>query len=152
MKITSPAFEHNQLVPVRFTCQGPNINPPLAFADIPAEAQSLVLIVEDVDAPANPWVHWLVFNIPPSTREVPQGAIPKGGTEGLANGNTFGYEGPCPKYFTGTHHYHFKLYALDSPLALPAESNRDAVLPAMRNHVLAEAQLIGLAEGDGSAL
>lgn len=99
MKISSPAFEDGTLIPSRYTCDGPNISPPLVFEDVPEGAKTLVLLVEDVDAPANPWVHWLVFNIPATTLNVPEGMIPPGGKEGLANNNTYGYEGPCPRYF-----------------------------------------------------
>ncbi len=152
MKIVSPAFQDHELIPEKYTCRGPNVNPPLEFHDVPTNARSLVLILEDVDAPANPWVHWLVFNIPPSARRCPEHSLPAGGTEGLANGGTFGYEGPCPKYFTGTHHYHFKLYALDQVLPLAPDADRPVVLAAMGSHVIEEAQLVGLAVGDGSAL
>jgi Raf kinase inhibitor-like YbhB/YbcL family protein len=152
MQITSPVFQNNQPVPVKYTCKGPNVNPPLEFRDIPAGAKSLALMFEDVDAPDKPWVHWLVFNIPATTTRCNEHAIPDGATEGIANGGTFGYEGPCPKYFSGTHHYFFKLYALDNTLALPANSDRKAVLAAMTGHVLAEAQLVGLAEGEATAV
>jgi Raf kinase inhibitor-like YbhB/YbcL family protein len=152
MQITSPIFQNGETVPLPYTCNGPNQNPPLQFHDVPPDAQSLVLTVEDADAPAMPWVHWLVFNIPATTTQTFANSIPIGGVEGLANGGTFGYEGPCPKYFLGTHHYHFHLYALDTMLDLPPQSDRKAVLAAMEGHVLAHAVMIGLAEGDGSAL
>ncbi len=152
MEIISPAFDHNGLIPVQYTCAGANINPPLQFRDIPPSALSLVLIVEDMDAPANPWVHWLVFNIPPTTKLCFENTFPEGGIEGFANGGTPGYEGPCGKYFHGTHHYHFRLYALDRVLDLPPAADRRAVLEAMNGAILAQAELIGLAEGEGSAL
>jgi Raf kinase inhibitor-like YbhB/YbcL family protein len=151
MRITSPLFANNQYVPVNHTCKGPNTNPPLEFHEIPAGTKSLVLMIEDVDAPSKPWVHWLVFNIPPTSTRCERGQIPDGSTEGLCNGGTFGYEGPCPKYFQGTHHYLFRLYALDTLLDLPAESDRKAILPAMESHILGEAQLIGLADGEAAA-
>lgn len=149
MQITSPLFNHGQTIPLSYTCYGRNINPPLEFHHIPANAQSLTLIFEDVDGA---WVHWLVFNIPPTTTTCKQDSIPLGSTEGIANGGTFGYEGPCMKYFHGTHHYRFILYALDTVLPLPPHADRAAVEQAMRGHVIAQAELIGLAEGDGSAL
>jgi Raf kinase inhibitor-like YbhB/YbcL family protein len=152
MQIISPAFQSGQPVPQPYTCKGGNVNPPLEFRDIPLYTQSLVLMLEDVDAPANPWVHWLVFNIPPTTTQCSANTLPEGATEGIANGGTFGYEGPCPKYFNGLHHYHFKLYALDTVLDIPAESDRQVVLRAMAGHVLAEALLIGLAEGEQVAV
>jgi Raf kinase inhibitor-like YbhB/YbcL family protein len=148
MKMTSPVFENHQPVPTPYTCKEGNVNPPLEWHDVPPNAKSLVLMFEDVDAPANPWVHWLVFNIPPETTGCAANALPEGSTEGIANGGTFGYEGPCPKYFSGTHHYLFRLFALDTVLDLPANSDRSAVLSAMQSHILEEAQLVGLAEGE----
>lgn len=90
MNIISPAFTGLSTIPEQYTGAGANISPPLAFSDIPAEAKSLVLVVEDADATPDPWVHWLVFNIPPQTREVAAGTIPAGGTEGHANGGHAG--------------------------------------------------------------
>lgn len=147
MQITSPAFGDHQPIPLPNTCDGPNVNPPLEFHDLPGAAKSLVLLVEDVDAPANPWVHWLVFNIPVTTTQVPENAIPDGATEGLANGGTHGYEGPCPRYFNGVHHYKFRLLALDTWLDLPAASIRADVLIRAEGHVLAEAILVGTTQG-----
>lgn len=143
MNITS-VFNHQQPIPQQYTCLGPNISPPLQFSNIPTAARSLVLIFEDVDARPKPWTHWMIFNIPATTTEVPENAIPPGGVEGLANNHSFGYEGPCPKYFSGTHHYWFRLYALDIILDLPPESEREAVEAAMQGHVLETAALQGL--------
>ncbi|SFC75879.1 hypothetical protein SAMN05421747_12357 [Parapedobacter composti] len=142
MEITS-TFENDQEIPVRYTCMGLNISPPFTFHYVPSAAKSLVLIVEDVDATPAPWRHWHVFNIPPATTSVAEGTVPAGGTEGLCNNHTFGYEGPCPKYFSGTHHYWFRLYALDTMLDLPPESEPDEVLNAMQGHLLETATLIG---------
>jgi Raf kinase inhibitor-like YbhB/YbcL family protein len=151
MRITSSAFTNDSDVPVRYTCAGPNINPPLAFIDVPASATSLVLIVEDIDATPVPWVHWLVFNIPPHVKGTEEGALPPAAVEGLANGGTPGYEGPCPKYFTGVHHYRFLLIALDKQLDLPATSNIDAVRAAMQGHIVDTAALVGLQTGTASS-
>jgi len=142
MRITSPVFENNQTVPMKYTCEGPNINPPLNFEDIPFETKSLVLIVEDPDAPAKPWVHWLVFNIPPTTTKVEEDSIPIGGTQGHANGGTFGYEGPCPP--SNTHRYIFKLYAVDTILDIPQTSDRLIVLDNIKNHIIDKAELTGI--------
>ena len=147
MFITSPAFQDNTHVPTPHTCMGENISPPFEFGDLPAETKSLVLIVEDSDATPNPWIHWLVFNIPPSTTSVPAGHIPDGGTEGIANGGTHGYEGPCPKYFNGTHHYHFQLFALDRILDLPASADKSQVAASMQNHIINSTTLVGLCGG-----
>jgi Raf kinase inhibitor-like YbhB/YbcL family protein len=126
---------------------GENISTPFEFGDLPTQTKSLVLIVEDRDARPAPWVHWLVFNIPPTTTLVPQGNIPDGGTEGIANGGTHGYEGPCPKYFNGTHHYHFQLFALDIVLDLPATANKPQVVASMQSHIIDSTTLVGLCEG-----
>ena len=150
MRITSPAFQDQAAMPPAHTCLGENISPPLQFGSIPARARSLVLIVEDRDAP-RPWVHWLVFDIPPSTTSVPAGKIPADGTEGRSNGGTQGYEGPCPQCFSGTHRYHFQLFALDIMLGLPEDSDRARVRAAMQDHVIDYAALVGLQEGTKAA-
>lgn len=141
MKLTSTAFNDGERVPVKYTCEGPNISPPLSFTDVPAKAKSLVLMVEDPDAPAKPWVHWLVFNIPADAKGFEENSIAPGSTQGLCNGNTFGYEGPCPP--ENEHTYLFKLYALDKKLDIPNESDRKVVLREMKGHIIAEAVLKG---------
>lgn len=147
MFISSPAFPNRTIVLKPHTCMGENISPPLEFGDLPTETKSLVLIVEDRDATPVPWVHWLVFNIPPGTTTVSAGSIPAGGTEGIANGGTHGYEGPCPKYFHGTHHYHFQLFALNVVLDLPASADKTQVAASMKEHIIDSATLVGLCEG-----
>jgi Raf kinase inhibitor-like YbhB/YbcL family protein len=147
MRIASPAFFDGASVAAPYTCSGENVSPPFEFGDFPPGTQSLVLIVEDRDATPQPWTHWLVFNIPPATTVVPAGHIPEEGIEGIANGGTHGYEGPCPKYFSGTHHYHFQLHALDITLDLPASADKSQVTTAMQDHVIASAVLVGLCEG-----
>lgn len=144
MQIASHVFNDHGHIPKQFTCLGENISPSLAFSDIPQNAKSLVLVVSDTNATPKPWIHWLVFNIPTTTIHVNAKQIPQGGTEGLANGNTFGYEGPCPKYFQGTHEYHFDLYALDTLLQTPKESNFEAIKPLMNGHIVSQATLVGL--------
>ncbi|WP_207423001.1 YbhB/YbcL family Raf kinase inhibitor-like protein [Desertivirga brevis] len=143
MKIKT-VFEHNQEIPTPYTCLGPNINPPIQLEDVPAAAESFVLIIEDVDATPKPWTHWMVFNIPAVTQNFEEGKVPAGGVEGLCNNHTFGYEGPCPRYFQGTHHYWFRVYALDTMLDLPAASEREDVEKAMEGHVVDTAELLGL--------
>jgi Raf kinase inhibitor-like YbhB/YbcL family protein len=147
MFIASPAFPGHAHVPAPYTCNGENISPPLEFGDIPPRTKSLVLIVEDQDAAPDAWVHWLVFNIPPSTTSVPAGDIPEGGTEGIANGGTHGYEGPCSKYFSGTHHYYFRLFAIDTLLDLPATADKKQVVATMQSHIVDSAVLLGLCKG-----
>jgi len=127
-------------MPVNYTCLGDNINPPLVFGDVPDDVASFVLIFEDLDADPQ-WTHWMLFNVPPLIRSVDEGSIPAGATEGLANNHSFGYEGPCPKFFAGTHRYRFRLFALDKLLDLGADSERDAVESAMQSHIITEAFL-----------
>src|SRR6478609_9033750 len=145
MEIVSSAFDHGHAIPKKYTCEGANINPPLQFKGVPAEARSLVLLVEDPDASSvRPWVHWLVFNISPEVNTIEENTIPKSCTEGLSTGNIYGYEGPCPP--SGKHHYHFRLHALDSMLDLPMETDRKAILKAMEGKVITEAVLTGFFE------
>jgi Raf kinase inhibitor-like YbhB/YbcL family protein len=141
MKIISPVFKDGESIPLKYTCEGQNISPPLKFIEIPDNAKSLVLMVEDPDAQAKPWVHWLVFNIPASVSGFDENSIARDATQGICNGNTFGYEGPCPP--SGEHKYLFKLYALDMRLSIPDASDRKRVLHEMKGHVLAEAMLTG---------
>jgi len=143
MRIRS-TFEDNQDIPKANTCLGENINPALLIEDIPEGTQSLVLIFEDADASPKPWTHWMLFNIPPTTTAIKEGTIPQGATEGLANNHSFGYEGPCPRYFKGTHHYWFRLYALNTILELPKNSEREDVEEKMKNHIIEKAELLGL--------
>ena len=143
MKIKS-VFEHNQEIPETYTCLGPNISLPIQLEDVPQGTESFVLIFEDVDATPKPWTHWMVFNIPAVTQNFEEGKIPLGGVEGLANNHSFGYEGPCPRYFQGTHHYWLRIYALDTMLDLPAASEREDVEKAMEGHIVDKAELLGL--------
>jgi Raf kinase inhibitor-like YbhB/YbcL family protein len=147
MEIKSPAFEYGGIVPEKYTCFGPNINPPLEIENVPEGTESFVLIFEDVDATPKPWTHWMIFNIPASTKDVAEGKAPHGAVEGLCNNHTFGYEGPCGKYFKGTHHYWFRLYALNKKLDLPAASEREEVEAKMKDYIIGKAELLGLAEG-----
>jgi len=148
MQLTSTVFQYGESIPQPYTCLGPNVNPPLQIHDVPEEAQSLVLIFEDVDATPKAWTHWMLFDIPPDTSHIDENTIPPGATEGLANNHSHGYEGPCPKYFKGTHHYWFRLYALDVRLNLPAATEREEVEQKMKDHVVAEATLLGLCVAD----
>jgi len=136
-------FKHNQEIPTRYTCLGPNISLPLSFQDIPLGTESLALIFEDMDS-APTWTHWIVFNIPADTQSMAEGEIPVGSREALANNHTFGYEGPCPKYFKGTHRYQLSVYALGIKLDLPDAPEREEVEKAMEGQILEQAFLIGL--------
>lgn len=149
MKLTSKKFTPGGSMPAPYTCFGENINPPLNIEEVPSGAQSLVLIFEDVDATPAPWTHWLLFNIPADTLSIEEAAIPPGASEGLANNNTSGYEGPCAKYFSGKHHYRFVLYALGRRLSLSPQSDRRTVENDMADHILATAELfVTSATGD----
>lgn len=144
MKISSPAFEDNADIPVQYTCEGPNVSPPLSFSDVPDGSKSLALLVEDPDAPAKPWVHWFVFNIPAHAAEFQENSIAEGAEQGLCNGNTLGYEGPCPP--ENKHTYLFKLYALDITLPSDPVPDRKRALELMDGHIIAEALLRGVYE------
>ncbi|MFH1833199.1 MAG: YbhB/YbcL family Raf kinase inhibitor-like protein [Candidatus Levyibacteriota bacterium] len=142
MKITSPAFSDNKKIPKKFSCDGENINPPLAFSDIPQNTKSLVLIVDDPDAPSGNFVHWIVFNIDPIVREVMENSVPKDGIDANTSRNIPGFVSPCPP--AGIHRYIFKLYALDSILNLSSKVDKKIVEQAMQGHVIEKAELIGL--------
>jgi len=141
MKITSTTFLQGEPIPTTYTCDGENINPPLHFSDVPNEAVTLALIVDDPDAPGNTWVHWVVWNIAPDTRAIGEGEAPGRCTEGTTSFGRLGYGGPCPH--SGTHRYFFKLYALDTELALPAGHTKEDIEAAMAGHVIEQAELMG---------
>lgn len=141
MKIISPAFESNSKIPSKYTCDGENINPPLTFSDVPEEAKSLVLIVDDPDAPMGNWTHWLAFNIDPKTIGIAENSKFSNAEEGITNFGSKGYGGPCPP--SGTHRYFFKLYALDIVLILN-NPDKEILENAMQGHILEKAELVGL--------
>jgi Raf kinase inhibitor-like YbhB/YbcL family protein len=142
MKLTSPAFGNNQLIPAKYTCDGQDINPPLQISEIPEGAKSLVLIVDDPDAPMGTWDHWIVWNIDPSISLIEENTVPKGAIEGLNDFGKTSYGGPCPP--SGTHHYYFKLYALDRTLELDSSVKKKEVEKAMAGAILDQVELIGL--------
>lgn len=139
LKITSPEFKDSQRIPQKYTCDGINVNPPLLIENLPEDVKSLAIIVDDPDAPKGTWVHWLVWNIIPG-REIKQNIIP--GTEGINDFNSHHYEGPCPP--SGTHRYFFKVYALDTILDLDKNTRKKDLVNAMKNHIEAEGELVGL--------
>ena len=142
MKIQSPVFENNQSIPSKYTCDGQNINPPLEFADIPKEAKSLVLIMDDPDAPSGLWVHWTVWNIDPSTKGIAENSRFEDAMEGMTSSGKMGYGGPCPP--DREHRYSFKLYALDTILDLDSSAKKEELEAAMEGHIISSAELIGL--------
>ena len=141
MTIESNSFKNNSPVPERYTCDGENINPHLRFADVPTKAASLALIMEDPDAPGKTFVHWLIWNIAPDTREIAEGAVLMNATSGTTDFGETGYGGPCPP--SGVHHYFFRLYALDAILDLGPNATRADLEQAMQGHILDSAELIG---------
>ena len=140
--ITSPVFENKGLIPTKYTCDGDDINPPLQIEGIPENAESLVLIVDDPDAPMGTWDHWIVWNIPP-TEKIEENSVP--GVEGLNDFRRRSYGGPCPP--SGTHRYFFKVCALDTELNLKPNSRKKDVERAMRGRVLAQGEILGLYRG-----
>jgi len=142
MEITSPAFGNNQEIPAKYTCDGKDVNPPLSFVYVPAEAKSLVLIMDDPDAPGGTWVHWILYDISRQTKSIAEHSIPAGAEQGITIFGKIGYGGPCPP--SGTHHYHFKLYALDTQLSFISAPKKADVEQAMKGHILAQDELIGL--------
>jgi Raf kinase inhibitor-like YbhB/YbcL family protein len=142
LQIVSPAFKHNELIPKKYTCDGKDVNPPLLIENIPPGAKSLALIVDDPDAPVGTWVHWVVWNISPGTREIKEDSVPKGAEQGVNDFWKNDYGGPCPP--SGTHRYFFKLYALDAVLNLGSKAKKSDLEGAMKGHILEKAELIGL--------
>lgn len=142
MNLVSPAFENESSLPSKYTCDSENISPPLAILDVPEAAKSLVLIVDDPDASSGDWVHWLVWNIDPATSFIKENAFPQGAIQGLNDFGKHEYGGPCPP--SGTHRYFFKLYALDSMLALGETSRKADLLREIEGRVLLQAELIGI--------
>jgi len=147
LQLTSSAFAHNGAVPIQYTCEGKDVSPPLAWSGVPANAQSLALIVDDPDAPdpAAPkvtWVHWVLYNISPSATGLPEAAkLPPGAREGRNDWQRTGYRGPCPP--VGRHRYFHKLYALDAVLPDLGQPDKAKLEAAMKSHVIAQAALIG---------
>jgi Raf kinase inhibitor-like YbhB/YbcL family protein len=143
--LTSHAFRHQEPIPAIYTCDGKNISPPLAWFGVPPGTKSLVLIVDDPDAPGRAWVHWILYNLPPDSTGLPEAVkprqLPAGTREGLNDFRTTGYGGPCPP--SGRHRYFHKLYALDTMLPDLGAPTKARLEKAMRGHVLAEAELAG---------
>jgi hypothetical protein len=142
MQITSPAFENNATVPAKYTCQGQDINPPLAIVGVPTQTVGLALIMDDPDAPMGTWDHWIMWDIPASTTQIAEDSVPAGATVGLNSWLKNSYGGPCPP--SGTHRYFFKLYALDKALNLQPNSRKADVERSMQGHIIAQAKLVSL--------
>jgi Raf kinase inhibitor-like YbhB/YbcL family protein len=139
LKVKSPAFEHGKLIPKKYSCDGQDINPPLTIEGIPKEAKTLVLALDDPDAPSGTFDHWIVWDIPASTTKIAENSVP--GKEGFNSARQTGYMGPCPP--SGTHRYFFKVYALDIELNLGLGSKKKDAEKVMQGHVLAKGELMG---------
>ena len=145
-EISSPAFAKGGAIPSDFSCDGRDVSPALTWTEPPAGTQSFALIMDDPDAPMGTWVHWVIFNIPASTRNLTEGTptdpqLSDGSLQGKTSAGSSGYHGPCPP--SGTHRYFFKLYALDTLLSLSDKADKKELLAAMEGHILANAELMG---------
>jgi Raf kinase inhibitor-like YbhB/YbcL family protein len=154
IKVASTAFTQGHPIPKKYTGEGTDVSPPLAWSELPAETKELVLICDDPDAPqTEPWVHWVIYNIPATAKGLPEGVPrkphpkdPVGSIQGKnswPNNENIGYRGPMPPKGHGVHHYYFKLYALGKQLALEPGKDKKALLKAIEGHVIAEGVLMG---------
>ena len=150
MQLTSTSFDEGAPIPAKHTCEDKNVSPPLKWNGVPAEAKSQVLIADDPDAPVGTWVHWVVYDLPASTKELPEDVakgqyLSGGAKQGLNDFKTLGYGGPCPPPGK-PHRYFFKLYALDKQLDLKPGATKRTVEQAMENHIIAHCELMGTYE------
>jgi Raf kinase inhibitor-like YbhB/YbcL family protein len=154
MTLRSDAFEDGRAIPRRYTEDGEDLSPPLSWSGLPEGTKELALIVDDPDAPrAEPWVHWVLYKVPADARTLPEGIpptpvldVPPGALQGKNSWGTIGYRGPAPPRGHGTHHYHFRLHALEAPLRAAQGLDKAGLQEAMQGHVLAEAELVGTYE------
>jgi len=146
MQLTSAAFKQGEAIPALYTCEGKDVSPSLAWTEPPPATKSFTLISDDPDAPMGTWVHWVLYNVPPSRRQLPESfptdaQLADGTRQGITDFKRTGYGGPCPP--SGTHRYFFKLYALDAVLSLKAGATAQQLKQAMQGHILAQAELMG---------
>ncbi len=154
MKLSSPSFQHNQRIPKQFTGEGADVSPALQWEGAPAGTKSFALVCDDPDAlsvAGKVWDHWVIWNIPGTATELPENVEKKAtvlgtATQGLNTWPRLGYNGPMPPPGHGVHHYHFKLYALDTMLDLPSKSTKKQLEAVMKGHILAQTELIGTYE------
>ncbi len=147
LRLTTSAFEQGGTIPAKYTCKGTNVSPDLQWDEPPAGTQSFALIMDDPDAANGLWIHWVLFNLPPSARSLPEGLpagekTAEGAVQGFNSSRHHGYDGPCPP--SGTHRYFFKLYALDTRLDLSPSANASDLIKAASGHILANTELMGL--------
>ncbi|MCK4646011.1 MAG: YbhB/YbcL family Raf kinase inhibitor-like protein [Candidatus Aminicenantes bacterium] len=146
IKVTSLSFQEGGTIPQKYTCDGEDISPPLAWSSAPEGTKSFALISDDPDAPMGTWVHWVIFNIPANVAELhehipPESILKNGAKQGMNDFRRIGYGGPCPP--GGTHRYFFKLYALDTEIDIVVGASKQELLRAMEGHILDEGQLMG---------
>jgi Raf kinase inhibitor-like YbhB/YbcL family protein len=147
IQLTSPAFAHGEKIPVRFTCEGDDISPPLRWTGAPVETRSYTLILDDPDAPRGTWVHWVLYNVPGDAVELTQAVptlaeLPSGARHGRNTAGDMAYAGPCPPP-DKPHRYFFRLYALDIMLNLLPGATREQLKEAMAQHILGQGTLMG---------
>lgn len=146
-QITTTAFRDGGSIPKKFTCDGPDVSPALSWTDPPSGTRSLAIIADDPDAPGGIWVHWVLYDLPPETRQLPEGVakdpqLPNGAQQGRNDFGKIGYNGPCPPR-GATHRYFFKLYALNARTGLRTGATKAELERAIKGHIVAQAQLIG---------
>jgi len=150
--LTSPNFRNNQPMPAKHSCEGADASPALKWEGAPAGTKSFALICDDPDAPGGSWVHWVIYEIPANTKELPEGVAKSdaaaGARQGMNDFGKVGYGGPCPPRGHGVHHYHFRLYALDTDLNLAARVTRRQLEAAMKGHILGQTELVGTYQRD----
>ncbi len=146
ISVASSAFKEGEMIPGKYTCDGDDISPPIDWSGIPKEAKSVAMISDDPDAPRGTWVHWVIYNIPPHAKGLPENipskeSLEDGALQGINDSHQAGYGGPCPP--SGVHRYYFKVYALDTKLSLKPGVTKKALEDAMKGHILSEGQLMG---------
>lgn len=148
LEVISPVFRDGAPIPIQYTCKGQNVNPPITIFNRLPKTQSLTLIMHDPDAPSGDYLHWLLFDIPPSTDTIAVNSVPIGALQGVNDNQKASYMGPCPPQGTGAHRYLFDVYALDTTLDLPAGCKRDDVMKAMDGHIIEKSTLTGTFRAD----
>jgi len=148
LSVSSAAFAPNGQIPVVYTCDGANISPPLSWGPVPRGTETIAILLTDPDAPGGTFIHWVVYNIPAETRGIPAGSpgkdiLPAGSTQGMNDMGREGYGGPCPPRGM-PHHYHFKVYALDSTFGLTGKRDGRTLAEALAGHIVAEGETIGI--------
>ncbi len=145
IQITSPAFQNNGRIPNKYTCDGKDINPPLMIGNVPQGTRSIAVIIEHQPSMMKGiWSHWLLWNIDPNVKEIKENAVPAGAVQGMNDFGGHSYGGPCPPPNFPSTRYFFKVYALDTMLSISPNSQRADLEKALKGHILAEGQLIGL--------